>query len=85
MTNADLLSVLKEKVREELCEVADKNIENLVDKFRSELVKNRNTMIAGLLNGIDILSHTDDVTNETTFQINIKSERREKDAGIHRA
>lgn len=77
MTNSDLLSVLKEKVREELCEVADKNIENLVDKFRSELVKNRNTMIAGLLNGIEILAHTEEMNNETKFQINIKTGRSE--------
>ena len=80
MTQSDVLSELKKQVREELNEAADKHIEKLVDKFRSELVRNKNSLIAGLLNGIEILTNSDEVKRETTFQINIKAERSDNNA-----
>ncbi len=78
MTQSDVLSELKKQVRAELNEAADKHIEKLVDKFRSELVRNKNSLIAGLINGIDILTNTNEIKNETTFQINIKAGRSEQ-------
>lgn len=75
MTGEDFLSTLKAQVREELNEKADEIIETLVDKLRYELEKHKNSLIAGMLDGIDLLVNTDEINNKTIFQINIKTGR----------
>ncbi len=71
MTKQDLISMLKEKVREELQNEADKIIEKLVDIFRSELLRKKNSIIAGMINGLEVLMKQETGTNNITIQINL--------------
>lgn len=73
MTNDDIITSLKVQMCDELEEVADKLIENLTEKFRGELMKKRNSLIVGLLDGIDFLVSQDEVGRSVNVQINVKA------------
>ena len=73
MTNNDIISSLKVQMCDELEEVADKLIENLTEKFREGLMQKRNSLIVGLLNGIDFLVSQDEVGRSVNVQINVKA------------
>ena len=73
MTKDDVLSELKKQVKVELDEEADKVIEMLVQKFRSELGRCKTSLIAGMIRGIEIMANENDFKQEVTFQINIKA------------
>lgn len=75
MTEQDVLSVLKEQLRAELGREANETIEKLVHKFRCELGKHKNTLIAEMIKRMEIFANYNQVNQEITFQINIKSDR----------
>jgi hypothetical protein len=84
MTEQDLLSALKEKVREELIEEANKmiakSIAKLVEESRSELVKLKTSLIAEMLNGIEVMANSDNLKQEITFRVDIKAGRSDANA-----
>ena len=73
MTERDVLSTLKEQVREELGKEANETIEKLVHKFRCELGKHRTSLIAEMLDRIEIIAIDNASNRELTFQIIIKA------------
>ncbi len=78
MTEKDLIFALKAKVEAEFRENADELIEKLVDNFRSELLRKKNSIIAGMINGLEILVNQEIEANNITFQIHLTSERGDK-------
>lgn len=72
MTENDVLSILKITIREELNREANEAIEKLCHKFRCELGKHKNKLVAEMLDRIDICTSQDPVSKGMTFQINIK-------------
>lgn len=73
MTEQDILSAMKEQVRQELGREANETIEKLVQRFRCELGKYKTSLIAEMLNRIEIIANQNDFNREVTFQINIKA------------
>ena len=73
MTEQDILSAMKEQVRQELEREANETIEKLVHKFRCELGKYKTSLIAEMLHKIEIIANRNDFNQEVTFQINIKA------------
>ena len=78
MTEKDFILPLKASIREELQSEADKIIEKLVDDFRHKLTKEKNSIIAGMINGLEILVNQELKTNNITAQIHLTSERGDK-------
>lgn len=74
MTENDVLSTLKKSINEELNREANEIIEKLCHKFRCELGKHKNKIVAEMLNRIDICVSNNNALNEVTFQINIKGD-----------
>lgn len=74
MKESDLLAALKEQVRTELNREANETIEKLVHRFRCELGKHKTSLVAEMLNRIEIMANENDFKQEVTFQINIKAE-----------
>lgn len=72
MTEKDVLSILKTSIREELDREANEVIEKLCHKFRCELGKHKNKLIAEMIHRIDIVTSQEPITNEVVFQINIR-------------
>lgn len=79
MTEQDILSAMKEQVRQELGREANETIEKLVQRFRCELGKYKTSLIAEMLNRIEIIANRNDFNQEVTFQINIKAGRSDTD------
>ena len=73
MTNNDIITAIKVQMCDELEEVADKLIDNLTEKFREGLMQKRNSLITGLLDGIDFLVSQDEVGRSVNVQINVKA------------
>lgn len=73
MTEQDILSAMKEQVRQELGREANETTEKLVQRFRCELGKYKTSLIAEMLNRIEIIANRNDFNQEVTFQINIKA------------
>lgn len=78
MTDRDLLATIKEQVRAELNREANETIEKLVHRFRCELGKHKTSLVAEMLNRIEVLASNNDLKQEITFQINIKAEGKEQ-------
>ena len=74
MKESDVLSTLKEQIRAELNREANETIEKLVHRFRCELGKHKTSLVAEMLNRIEVLASNNDLKQEITFQINIKAE-----------
>ena len=71
MTENDILSQVKETIRQELNREANETIDKLCHKFRCELGKHKNKMVAEMLNRIDVIVEKQP-NQETVFQINIR-------------
>lgn len=72
MTDKDILARIKEEMRAELCEYANKEIDKLVHKFACEMGKHKAELISAMLNRIEILVAENSYTKDMVFQINIK-------------
>lgn len=75
MTDRDILSTFKEQVRAELGREANETMEKLAHKFRCELGKHKTSLIAEMLDRIEIIASNNDLKQEITFQINVKAGR----------
>ncbi len=76
MTEKDVILALKTSVKKELESEADKIIEKQVEIFRLELTKKKNSIIAGMINGLEILVNQELKSQNVTFKINFTSEKR---------
>ncbi|MBQ9913062.1 MAG: hypothetical protein IJO73_02420 [Clostridia bacterium] len=80
MNGNDILAELKNKVREELQNEAEmlseKIIDELVSEFRTQLVKEKNSIISGILNGLHFSLRQELGTNNITILINMHTERK---------
>lgn len=72
MADNDILQEIKNSVREELNREANAIIEKWCHKFRCELGKHKNELVAALLNNIDMNINKDTTGREVVFQIVIK-------------
>ena len=72
MTENDILRQVKDTIREELNREANETIDKLCHKFRCELGKHKNELVAEMLSRIDIVMSNNDVNKEIVFQINIR-------------
>lgn len=72
MIENEVLAVIKNSIKEELNKEANETIEKLCHKFRCELGKHKNELVAELLNRIDIVTTKNSANQEIVFQINIK-------------
>ena len=72
MTENDILSSIKEKMRAELSRIANEEIDKLVHKFTCELGKHKAELISTLINNIEIIVKENHFNRDVTFQINIK-------------
>jgi hypothetical protein len=68
----EILTTLKNSVREELNREANATIENLCHKFRCELGKHKNELVTEILNRIDIEMKNNCGDKDVVFQITIK-------------
>jgi hypothetical protein len=72
MTDSDVLAAIKEKMREELARCAKEEIEKLAHKFACEMGKHKAELISALINCIEIATYDNPLTQNITFQINIR-------------
>ena len=72
MTDSDVLSSLKNSIREDLDKKADAIIEKRCQDFRSELNKQKHILIAQMLDEIEVLAMENSRACELVFQINLK-------------
>lgn len=68
----EVLTTLKNSVREELNREANETIEKLCHKFRCELGKHKNELVTEILNSIEMNVRQDSAKQEIVFQIVIK-------------
>ena len=73
MTEQDIFRQLTEQLRTELNREANEVIEKLVKRFRCEIGKYKTSLVAEMLNRIEIIARNNDVSQEIVFQINIKT------------
>ncbi len=78
MTEQDILSVVKQQVREELGREVNETTEKLVHSFRCELGKHKNAVIEAILKRVNVLVKKDEHTQNTIIQINIIEESGEQ-------
>lgn len=76
MMEKEVLSVVKNSIKEELNREANIVIEDLCQKFRCELEKHKNELVTEMLNNIDFQINKDTAKQEILFQINIKGGQR---------
>lgn len=76
MTQTDILAKLKEEIRVELERCANEEIQKLVEKFthkfECEMGKHKADLISALINNVELMVNNNPMTQQTTFQINIK-------------
>ena len=72
MNENDILSSIKEKMREELSRIANQEIDNLAHKFYCAMGKHKAEFIASIINDIEFVAMENQLNREITFQINIK-------------
>ena len=72
LTDSDVLSALKESIREELDKKADEIIEKRCQDLRSELSKQKHILISKMLDEIEFLVMENSRACELVFQINLK-------------
>ena len=76
MKETDVLSQLKDSIKEELNREANKTIDELTEKMchklRCQLGKHKRELVAEMLDRIDIIMRNDGVNKDTVFQINIR-------------
>lgn len=76
MTETDILAKLKEEIRVELERCANEEIQKLVEKFthkfECEMGKHKADLISALINNVELMVNNNPMTQQTTFQINIK-------------
>ena len=79
MTEKDLIGTMKKQVDAELSEVADKVIEDLVEQFRKRLIKEKYSIVTGLINGVDFLVSQDEIKRDISMQVNVKTENKKQE------
>lgn len=72
MTDNDILSSIKEQMRNELARIANQEIDKLVHKFTCEMGKHKAEFIAAIIKDVECLVVKNSVNEGITFQINIK-------------
>ena len=80
MTDKDIISDLKEKMKADLSEEADKIIEDFVAKFRCKLRADKSLLIARMIDGIEWISNFDNINQTLKFQANITAGRSDTNA-----
>lgn len=78
MTETDILAKLKEEIKVELERCANEEIHKLVEKFTHkfacEMGKHKADLISAMIKNVEFLVSNNPITQQTTFQINIKKE-----------
>lgn len=66
----DYLIAVRQSIREELAKYANEQIDEMTHKFRCKMGQKKNELIGAVINGIEIESKRDELSNRIQLIIN---------------